>query len=70
MPRRIVLGNPPNALNAPQNIASWSVIAAIMAAYGSAPIEDLITAVSQHNHPAGGRGFVNYCLHQGWLQEI
>ena len=66
---RFELGTPPQALTAQQNIESWSVIAAIMAAYGSATQEDLAAAVSQHRHPAGGLAFVKYCVRQGWLRE-
>jgi hypothetical protein len=66
---RFELDTPPQVLTAQPNIESWSVIAAIMAAYGSATLEDLAAAVSQHRHPAGGLAFVKYCVRQGWLKE-
>ena len=66
---RLELDTPPQALTAQQNIESWSVIAAIMAAYGGATQEDLAAAVSQHRYPEGGLAFVKYCLRQGWLKE-
>ena len=55
------------SITALQNAASWQVIQAICNAYGSADFEDLVSAVSQHNHPNGGRGFILYCIRNGWL---
>jgi hypothetical protein len=69
MSMRLVLDKPPNRQTAQHNIESWSVIAAIMAAYGGASIGDLAAAVSQHRHRDGGRAFVEYCISRGWLKE-
>jgi hypothetical protein len=66
--RRYRVGNPPR-LSAKPNVASWSVINAIMSAYGGAEYDDLAAAVSQHAHPAGGRAFVDYCIRNGWLER-
>lgn len=54
---------------APENAASWSVIAAMLAAYGGADYEEFVAAVGQHEHPAGGKGFVHYCIRNGWLRR-
>lgn len=70
MGKRLVLGNPPNHMTAHHNNASWSVVVAIMQAYGGASLEDLAAAVSQHRHRDGGNGFVKYCLRRGWLREV
>lgn len=67
---RLTLDKPPQSLTARQNIESWSVIAAVMAAYGSATQDDLAAAVSQHRHPEGGLAFVKYCVRQGWLKQV
>ncbi len=69
MTSRLTLDNPPQGLTAEHNIKSWSVIAAVMAAYGSASQEDLAAAVSQHRHPDGGLAFLKYCIRQGWLKQ-
>lgn len=65
---RYVLGKQPS-LTVSHNIESWSVIVAIINAYGGAPLNDLAAAVSQHRHPGGGRAFVKYCIREGWLVE-
>jgi hypothetical protein len=70
MTLRLTLSRPPQTLTARHNIDSWSVIAAIMAAYGGASQDDLAAAVSQHRHPEGGLAFVKYCVRQGWLKEV
>jgi hypothetical protein len=65
---RYRLGREPK-LTAEQNAASWKVIAAMLEAYGGADFDDLAVAVSQHDHHAGGRAFVEYCIRNGWLQR-
>jgi len=52
-----------------QNVASWSVIAALLSAYGGADYDELVAAVRQHDHPAGGKAFIDYCIRNGWLQR-
>ena len=66
--KRLVLRQHPG-LKAPRNIESWSVIMAILDAYGGAYYDDLVAAISQHRHPGGGKGFVDYCISNGWLIE-
>jgi len=68
MQKRYVLKNKPSP-RVKHNAESWSVILAIMNAYGGASINDLAAAVSQHRHPQGGRAFVNYCIRNGWLVQ-
>ena len=66
--KRLVLRLEPE-LRTRRNIESWSVIKAILNAYGGAYYDDLVAAVSQHRHPSGGKGFVDYCISNGWLIE-
>jgi hypothetical protein len=65
---RYVSGREPKHSVAP-NVASWSVVSAMLAAYGSAEFEELVAAVRQHDHPEGGRAFINYCIRNGWLRR-
>jgi hypothetical protein len=65
---RYIMGRTP-AHTAAQNVASWGVIAAMLSAYGGADYEELVAAVRQHDHPEGGKGFVDYCIRNGWLQR-
>lgn len=64
---RFVAGQPPQPTSL-HNRASWSVISAMLTAYGGAPYDDLVAAVRQHDHPEGGKGFVEYCIRSGWLR--
>lgn len=50
------------------NRASWAVISSILTAYGGATYDDLVAAVRQHDHPEGGKGFVDYCIRHSWLK--
>lgn len=65
---RYVAGHSP-LHTAGQNVASWSVVAAMLSAYGGADYDELVAAVRQHNHPAGGKAFIDYCIRNGWLQR-
>jgi hypothetical protein len=65
---RYVAGRSP-VHTAGQNIASWNVIAALLSAYGGAEYDELVAAVRQHDHPAGGKGFIDYCVRNGWLKR-
>lgn len=64
---RYVAGPTPEPTSS-QNRASWGVVTAMLAAYGGASYDDLVAAVRQHDHPDGGKGFINYCIRQGWLR--
>lgn len=65
---RYVLGREPK-LTAGQNCASWAVVRAVLNSYGGADYDDLVAAVRQHDHPAGGRAFIDYCIRNGWLKR-
>lgn len=65
---RFVAGKTPKHTSGP-NMASWSVLAAVLAAYGGAEYEQLVAAVTQHDHPAGGKAFVDYCIRNDWLRR-
>ena len=69
---RYKMGTTPGNL-APHNQASWSVIAAILRAYGTADYYDLAVAVRNHQHgdkkAVGPQSFISYCIRSGWLQR-
>jgi hypothetical protein len=64
---RYVAGRAPEHTSGP-NMASWGVVSALLSAYGGAEYEQLVVAVRQHDHPEGGKGFVDYCIRNGWLR--
>lgn len=66
---RYVTGRVPK-LTSGTNEASWIVVKSIMSAYGGAEYEVLVAAVSQHDHPAGGKGFIDYCIRNEWLRRV
>jgi hypothetical protein len=67
------LGVAPQGL-ASHNLASWRVIEAILAAYGTADFWDLAVAVRGHKHGTqrvrGPQSFVRYCIRNGWLERV
>lgn len=65
---RYIAGLAP-AHTAGQNAASWGVISSLLNAYGGADYNELVAAVRQHDHPGGGKCFVDYCIRNGWLQH-
>lgn len=65
---RYVLGRTPTHTSGP-NIASWSVVSALLSAYGGAEYEELVAAVRQHDHPEGAKAFIDYCIRNDWLQR-
>jgi hypothetical protein len=65
---RYCLGREPD-ITANQNLASWKVVSAMLDAYGGAEYEEFAAAVRQHNHPAGGHAFIDYCIRNGWLRQ-
>jgi hypothetical protein len=65
---RYVAGRSPTHTSGP-NIASWGVVSALLSAYGGAEYEELVAAVRQHDHPSGGKAFVDYCIRNGWLRR-
>ena len=67
-PGRLKLAKAPN-LTAGQNLTSWSVVAAILDAYGAADYNDLAAAVRQHDHVSDGKAFIDYCIQNNWLAQ-
>ncbi len=65
---RYRLGRLPR-LKAPQNVASSSVVSAMLDAYLPANYEGLAVAVRQHRHIAGSYAFIDYCIRHGWLRR-
>ena len=65
---RLKIAKTPN-LSAGQNLTSWSVVAAILNAYGEANYADLAASVRQHDHKSGGKAFIDYCIKNGWLAQ-
>jgi len=65
---RYVAGSAPPQVSGP-NAASWSVISAMLSAYGGVEYEELISAVRQHDHPEGGKAYIDLCIRSGWLRR-
>ncbi len=65
---RYVIGSAPSHKSGP-DAASWSVISALLAAYGGAEYEELAAAVRQHDHPEGGKAYIDHCIRSGWLRR-
>ncbi|MEP5764373.1 MAG: hypothetical protein ABJ308_07255 [Halieaceae bacterium] len=59
---------------AAHNAASWSVIDAMINAYGPRDFWDLAVAVRGHRHEGKFTGrpqnFVAYCIRSGWLRKV
>lgn len=60
------IGKIPN-IRVQHNERTWKIIEEKLATVASATYEQLVIWCKGHNHPAGGRGFVNYCIDNGWL---
>lgn len=68
---RFRLLNDSPKLRAEHNRETWGKIVALFAGVSSAPSrEQLQQACSQHQHPAGAKGFVAYCLRNRWIGEF
>jgi hypothetical protein len=55
-------------MRAKRNIESWRKIEASISTNGTATYFELVDACAGHKHEAGGRGFVEYCIDNGWLE--
>lgn len=64
------IGKPVQRVMVRDIAASFSVITAILNAYGTADLETLSIATAQHDRPSKGRGFVLYCERRGWIREV
>lgn len=53
----------------PRNRDTWSILEAALGPMGCATIDELVELCSRHDHPDGGKGFVRYCIRNGWLIE-
>jgi len=62
------IGKSPN-MRAKHNRDTWKILEMKLAVVGSAEFEQLILWCKDHDHGAGGRGFINYCIHNGWLVQ-
>lgn len=60
------IGKTPRS-TASHNIKTWQRLEVELARAGSATFEQLVFWCKDHEHPAGGLGFVNYCIDNGWL---
>jgi len=54
-------------LSALHNIDTWNKLEEFLTRNGSASMENLIRVCRNHDHPNGGKGFVNYCIKNDWL---
>lgn len=52
---------------APQNVRTWSILNRHLANFGQASYEQLVRLARDHDHARGGKGFVDYCISNGWL---
>jgi len=65
--QRMRIAREPN-MTAQRNIDSWGQIKASFQATGVSTYEELVEACANHDHPAGGRGFIEYCIDNEWLE--
>ena len=52
------------------DIESWHNLESYLEKHGDAIFLDLVIRCSTHDHPAGGEGFVKYCIRNGWLVKL
>jgi len=52
------------------DIESWHNLENYLKKHGDAIFLDLVIRCSTHDHPAGGEGFVKYCIRNGWLVKL
>ncbi len=52
------------------DIESWHNLESYLEKHGDAILLDLVIRCSTHDHPAGGEGFVKYCIRNGWLVKL
>jgi len=52
------------------DIESWHNLESYLENHGDAIFLDLVIRCSTHDHPAGGEGFVKYCIRNGWLVKL
>ena len=57
-------------MTAQRNIDSWKKIERHMSKHRSDTFNALAVVCNKHDHPAGGDGFVGYCIRSGWLKKI
>ena len=53
-----------------RDIDTWHKLEDYLDKQGDAIFLDLVIRCSTHNHPAGGEGFVKYCIKNGWLVKL
>ena len=63
---RYKINHTPN-LRAKHNKKSWQKIESKLAIMGAAELEQIVHWSNEHEHPSGGKGFVSYCVSNGWL---
>lgn len=66
---RFQIGRIPT-LTANQNKQTWHKIESKLAEVKTASFEQIVVWCKGHDHPAGGHGFVDYCIKQGWLVAV
>jgi hypothetical protein len=54
-------------LTADQNRRTWEIIERKLSENGSATFEKLASWARSHDHATGGKGFIEYCIDNGWL---
>jgi hypothetical protein len=62
------LGKEPR-MYAARNIHSWENVCSALSSAGKASYGQLVDACRDHDHPAGGKGFIEYCIKNEWLEK-
>ena len=57
-------------MTAQHNIESWRKIEKHMNKQRNDTFDALAMVCSKHDHPAGGDGFVKYCIDSEWLRKL
>ncbi|MDA1228841.1 MAG: hypothetical protein O3A33_12920 [Chloroflexi bacterium] len=68
MPEKFRIANNPN-IKASHNLSSWEKLASALGP-GSATVPELVAICKGHDHPLGAKGFVRYCIKNGWLGSV
>ncbi len=60
------IGRMPN-LTAQRNIKTWARIKNALEKHTTMDYDSLVALCAGHDHPTGGKGFVDYCIKNSWL---
>jgi len=66
---RFCIGHEPKFTDQ-RDIDTWHRLGIYLDKHVDAIFLDLVIRCSTHDHPAGGEGFVKYCIRNGWLVKL